>query len=385
MEFGGRHDREPFAQGRFLSDLFDALPTGILVVSEDHRIVAWNPALENLLGAEALAGASTCCELLGPGAGEHACIGDLATAGSSEAREFVVRLPGRTQNLLVTPRWVGRGRGRTVLLQFRALADASDSPAAPVATPPAPVTLRIRTLGRTVVETPDGELNGGWLDRRTGHLLKYLIAHRQAPAHADAIADALWPAARTDPTNTVRHFVHELREKLEPNRGRYARSAYVVARGGYQLNPERVTIDADGFERSAKAGLAALAGGDTRRGVEQLEAAMQVYRGEFLPDERYEDWAIAERERLLDLACQVLRALAGALHDARAADYLERLAEMEPLDADIQRELIATWLRQGRRTRAIRRYRTLQSRLMREFGERVTFDFAELVRPDGRA
>jgi DNA-binding SARP family transcriptional activator len=110
---------------------------------------------------------------------------------------------------------------------------------------------------------------------------------------------------------------------------------------------------------------------------------MDVYRGDFLPDERYDDWAIAERERLLDLAGQALRALAGGLSDpARAATYLERLAEMEPLDADVQRELIRAWLRQGRRTRAVRRYRTLQSRLMREFGESITFDLSELARGD---
>jgi DNA-binding SARP family transcriptional activator len=376
MEFGARRGNEAAAQGRFLNDLFDALPTGILVVSANHQIVTWNPALELLLGRDTLEQASTCCELL---ACTDPCIGDLAVARASQPREYVVRAPGGNHNVAVTPSVVGRGRGNTVLLQFRTLASASESSAVPVTMPPAQATLRIRTLGRTVVETADGELNGGWLDRRAGHLLKYLVAHRHAAVPADAIADALWPGARSDPTNTVRHFVHELREKLEPNRGRYGRSAFVIARhGGYQLDAERVTIDTDEFESSAKAGLAALASGEAERGVEQLEAAMRVYRGDFLSDERYEDWAIAERERLIDLACQVLRALARAVHDARAADYLERLAEMEPLDADIQRELIATWLRQGRRTRAIRRYRMLQSRLMREFGERVTFDLPGL-------
>jgi DNA-binding SARP family transcriptional activator len=204
-----------------------------------------------------------------------------------------------------------------------------------------------------------------------------LGASRSGAVHADTIAEALWPRARADSTNTVRHYVHALREKLEPERGRYARSAFVVARnGGYQLNLERVEIDADEFERKAQAGLSALQGGKRERGLELLEAAMDLYRGEFLVDERYEDWAIAERERLLDLAGQALRALASGLADpAHAAVYLERLAEMEPLDADVQRELIRAWLRQGRRTRAIRR-------LMREFGESVTFDLSELARSE---
>jgi DNA-binding SARP family transcriptional activator len=53
---------------------------------------------------------------------------------------------------------------------------------------------------------------------------------------------------------------------------------------------------------------------------------------------------------------------------------------MEPLDVDIHEQLISTWLQLGRRSRAIRHYRALQSRLMRELGERVTFDLAEMVR-----
>jgi DNA-binding SARP family transcriptional activator len=98
-------------------------------------------------------------------------------------------------------------------------------------------------------------------------------------------------------------------------------------------------------------------------------------------DERFEDWAIAERERLRDLVTKPLRMLAQLAPDRdRAADYLERLAEMEPLDVDIHRELISVWLAQGRRGRALRHYRTLQLRVMRELGERVTFDLSELAR-----
>ena len=379
MEFSRHQGQEPVARGGFLSDLFDALPTGVLVLSHERRIVTWNPALETLLGADALRAASTCCELLGCGDEGHMCIGELAFARSEEGHEYTLDPPGQEQNVVVTPRLFGRCRSRTVLLQFRMATDAGEAPPVPAAAAVGLATLRIRTLGRTVVEGADGDLDSGWLDRRTGQLLKYLIANRNAPAHADAIAEALWAGVRTDPANTVRHFVHGLREKLEPDRGRYVRSQFVLALGGgYQLNPERVTIDVDEFEAHAELGLEALETGEIDNAVLHLEAAMEIYRGDFLSDERYEDWAIAERERLLDLACQVLRALAPLVPEAKSADYLERLAEMEPLDADVQRDLIATWLRQGRRTRAMRRYRVVQSRLMREFGERVTFDLPGL-------
>jgi DNA-binding SARP family transcriptional activator len=382
---GAGTSARPIAQGRLLSDVFDALPTAILVVSETRRIVTWNPALTSLLD-DRLEHASTCCDVIGCGtpesALEHTCVTDLALAHSPGASEYVIELPSGGNAVAVSPRVIPGVREKTVLLQIRPLAERAA--ASPVQVPDPAAAITIRTLGETVVDTAEGNVRGGWLDQRTGRLLKYLVASRSGAVHADTIAEALWPRARADSTNTVRHYVHALREKLEPERGRYARSAFVVARnGGYQLNLERVEIDADEFERKAQAGLSALQGGKRERGLELLEAAMDLYRGEFLVDERYEDWAIAERERLLDLAGQALRALASGLADpAHAAVYLERLAEMEPLDADVQRELIRAWLRQGRRTRAMRRYRTLQSRLMREFGESVTFDLSELARSE---
>jgi DNA-binding SARP family transcriptional activator len=290
-------------------------------------------------------------------------------------------LPSTGEKVAVAARVVPNVGEAVVLLQIRAMQEPASSANGVNGSTP---TIMFRTLGDTVLESPDGDVRGGWLDRRTGRLLKYLAANRTSSVHADMIAEALWPHGRTDSTNKVRHYVHELRERLEPGRDRYARSTFIVARnGGYQLNLDRVHVDAEEFERKAREGLSELARGDRERAVESLEAAMALYRGDFLPNEPYEDWAIAERERLFDLAGQALRALASALTDpAQATVYLERLAEMEPLDPDVQRDLISAWLRQGKRTRAIRRYRTLQSRLMREFGEPVAFDLAELARSE---
>jgi DNA-binding SARP family transcriptional activator len=379
----------PVARGQLLSDVFDALASGVLVVSVDRRILTWNPRLGELVG-DSIGSAGTCCDVLGcrrPGSAlEGICLTELAASrGAGRGTlQFELELPGRDHTPVeVTATLVPGARQATVLFEVRALADSGPPPAASQA----PERLMIRALGETVVETAAGEVRGGWLDQRTGRLLKYLVAHRAAPVHSELIAEALWPRARADTTNTVRHFIHALRDKLEPERVRYEPSAFVIARnGGYQLNPQRVQIDAELFERQAQRGLRALEAGDHEAALEQLRAAIDMYRGDFLIDERFEDWAIAERERLLDLAGQVLRALARATADpAEAAMHLERLAEMVPLDADVQRELITTWMRQGRRTRALRRYRTLQSRLMREFGERISFDLGELARdtPDG--
>jgi DNA-binding SARP family transcriptional activator len=383
-----RRVARPTARGRLLSEVFDAFPSGILVVTSAGRVLTWNPALEELLERSTLfEPRATCCSVLGcrtPGTSlEGVCLTQAAVARGERLPEITLELPGSrglVVSLIATP--FHGSRERTVVFQIR---PATEAPHLPGPLRRRETGIRIRTLGETVVETPGGELRGDWLDRRPGRLLKYLVTNRRTAVHADAIAEALWPRARADTTSTVRHFIHTLRDKLEPERERYSASAFVIARGGgYQLNPERVVVDADEFEREARAGLAALAAGERDSARQRLEAAVALYRGEFLLDERFEDWAIFERERLRELARMPLRALATITTDPGSATaYLERLVEMEPLDIDVQRELLTAWLLAGRRSRAVRHYRALELRLMRELGERLPFDLGDLLHHAG--
>jgi DNA-binding SARP family transcriptional activator len=377
-----RYPSRPAIRARLLSDVFDVIPAGILVVSELRHLLAWNPAVAEIVG-DRVESATTCCEVFGcnePGGPlADVCLTELVLAGGARLNDIVVNVRGSNGNgVLVEATPFTRGSNRTVVYEIR----PASGPPQPSPSPGSGSTIYIRTLGETVLETDRGEIRGDWLDQRAGRLLKFLIAHRYRPVHADTIAEELWPRARADTTNTVRHFVHALREKLEPNRAPYERSAFVLARnGGYLLNPERVTVDADEFEREVRAGLIALAANESDTAAERLRHALDLYHGDFLPDERFEDWAIVERERLRDLVGKPLRALGGLTDDPdEATTYLERLASMEPLDVEIHRDLIRAWLGQGRRGRAMRHYRVLQSRLMRELGERLSPDLAEFVR-----
>jgi DNA-binding SARP family transcriptional activator len=106
-----------------------------------------------------------------------------------------------------------------------------------------------------------------------------------------------------------------------------------------------------------------------------------MYRGDYLADDRYSEWAFLERERLRDLVTIPLRALAELRSDDpdAAIGYLNRLAEMEPFDNEIQRQLLVQLVKQGRRSRAVRQYNAFQMRLLRAFNDKPTFDLAEIV------
>jgi DNA-binding SARP family transcriptional activator len=243
--------------------------------------------------------------------------------------------------------------------------------------------LRLFALGELRVEGPSGaSLGGAWLDQRPGQLLRFLVCRRGRITPADAIAEAMWPHAGSSAPTTVRYFVHALRDRLEPARARQAPSAFVECRrGGYALRRESVWIDADAFEHAARQGMSALGAGRGASGRRHLERAAALYRDDFLADEPYADWAFAERERLRAIAHSVLQALAELHRDQPAATalYLERLAELEPYDDDVQRQLIAAWLRLGRKSRAARHYDSFRVRLLREFGERPGFELSQLA------
>ena len=110
---------------------------------------------------------------------------------------------------------------------------------------------------------------------------------------------------------------------------------------------------------------------------------MELYRGDFLADEPYAEWALHERDRLRDLVAGALRTLAEIetrRDDLPAATAtLVRLSELEPFDIDVHRELFSLLLRRGRRSETLRRYETLRRRMLSTFDEPLDFSLSQLI------
>jgi DNA-binding SARP family transcriptional activator len=215
-------------------------------------------------------------------------------------------------------------------------------------------------------------------------VLKYLITHRDRVVPSDELIEVFWPAAGPRGVTSVRQAVHTLRDRLEPDRAKHAASAFVAARsGGYELERAAIWIDSDDFEMSVRVGLKSIAQGELETGEAALARATGLYRGDFLAEEAYAEWAFAERDRLRDLAGQALRALSEvkvANADLEGAtEQLMRLAELEPLDMDIQRDLLALLLRRGRHAEAARRHELVRRRYRKAFGEDPDYDLADVA------
>jgi DNA-binding SARP family transcriptional activator len=369
--------------------VFEFFPTGIVVVDARGQVQGTNLGAKRLLRGIIDRPRLRCCDLFdcrraGTPLADH-CITELALNHSGPLPEVRIDVPepgsgsvwltaapfgGSEQSVVfnVRPGVVGDRRRRTEPHWMGG------------------PQLRIFTFGRTRVESGEGPLAGEWLGHRPGHVLKYLITHRDRVVPSDELIEVFWATAGLRGVTSVRQAVHTLRDRLEPERAKHAGSAFVAARsGGYELERAAIWIDADDFEMSVREGLKAVAAGDLETGEAALARATGLYRGDFLAEEAYAEWAFAERDRLRDLAGQALRALSevkvagGDLEGA--TEQLMRLAELEPLDMEKQRDLLAMLLRRGRHAEAARRHELVRRRYRKAFGEDPDYDLADVVAP----
>jgi DNA-binding SARP family transcriptional activator len=353
------------------------------VAIADHRgeLIAADSGFCSLLtrpGAAAIG--STCCEILGcrrrGGGLEHVCLTELtlATGGVRELRGAAPHASGAGPVRVTTSLLAGE-EGH-VVIEVRPAGNAERTDA--------PRRLVVLTLGRTRVEDDGGSLGGAWLEQRPAQLLKYLITERHRVVAADEIAEALWQDVQTASLNNVRQCVHALRQRLEPDRAPRAASSFITAhRGGYALERAYFGLDADEFEALVASGVSLFEARSPGLAAEQLEAGLSLYRGDFLADEPYADWALTERNRLADIASTGLRTLAAIR--LQAGDYeaasrpMERLAELDSYDVAVQHDLIRLCITRGRLSDAKRRYASLRSRLMRDFGQQPGFALADVA------
>jgi DNA-binding SARP family transcriptional activator len=375
-------------------DVFEHYPYGIVVATREGEAIAHNVAARRLLGDHVRSldapGAGALCEPLCCGGDAEAghlggvCIFERAADADETLPEVRVDMPpGAGAPALWVTAAPLRADGDCVIVELRP-GQANDRRRRTTPHWTRGPQLRIHVLGRTRVESVEGPLEGRWLENRAGQILKYLVAERQRVVYADELVETLWSDAGARSLPGVRYFIHELRDRLEPGRARRGNSSFVLrTQGGYTLDRTRVWIDADEFERAVTEGLTRLEARDERGAQEELRRGIDMYAGDFVADEPYAEWAIVERDRLRRVAAQGLRALSrlaldGGDLDAAAGD-LERLAELEPYDVDVHRELIGLVVRLGRRTEAVRRYEALRRRMLATFGEDLDFTLGDVL------
>ena len=207
-----------------------------------------------------------------------------------------------------------------------------------------------------------------WQSRKARDLLKVLISRRGHPVARDVLLDLLWP--EEDPAKAGSRLsvtLSTLRSVLDPDK-RFDPEHFIANdRAAAWLRLEHVSVDVEGFLVDARAGLQALAAGDTRGARRLLGAAEAAYAGEFLEEDLYEDWSAVLREEARTTYVSVAMALADLAfaagdHDG-AARYLLRVLARDPYDERAHLQLVTALSAAGRHGEARRMYRAYSGRM----------------------
>lgn len=211
-----------------------------------------------------------------------------------------------------------------------------------------------------------------------------------APLHETPLsheaAEALWPEERPEVlANRLSVALSVVRRVLDPQR-RHPADHFVIADGrSVALRVDRVRLDVAEFFEALREAETKRRHGDGPGTEAALRRASELYSGDFLEEDRFEDWAVDCREQAHSAALTVARQLARAAdqrgNDEESAAYLMRLLERDPYDEAAWAALLGAQARLRRHGEARRTY----ARYVRRMGELdiepMTFEEATRSRP----
>jgi DNA-binding SARP family transcriptional activator/TolB-like protein len=232
-----------------------------------------------------------------------------------------------------------------------------------------PSVLEIHLLGPFRIAVDGRGVEERHFTRRKPKLLVKLLALQPHHLlHREQAMGLLWPDAGTLVAgNNLHKAIHMARHALEPTLKSPADSHFIVTQNQQVLlrAPRTLWIDVDEFEqRAARAVKTADVGA--------YESALDLYTGDLLLEDLYEDWAAPRREQLRALRLDLLAGLA-QIHESRGSyqqgiGRLKELLECDPTVEEIHRRLMRLYALTGSRHQALRQYRQCAETVRRELG-----------------
>ncbi len=259
-------------------------------------------------------------------------------------------------------------RGRRWTISFlRPFTNQRESSAA------GPVGLAVHLLGPLHVVVDDAPMND-LPSGRLRSLLAYLVTHREPCPPKEMLMELFWPeSSPASARNNLNVAVHGLRKAF---RAVTRTPVIVLADRRYRISPDiDVWLDVSEFEGRVDRARGLDRAGDLVAATREYEAAVAVYRGDFLADDPYEDWPILPREHLrlrhLDALDRLGGLYFGSGRYAASAEVCRRLIEGDPCREEAHRRLMRAYSRQGQPHLALLQFRTCARLLAVELGASV--------------
>lgn len=225
-----------------------------------------------------------------------------------------------------------------------------------------------------------------WNRRKTRSLLKLLLVRPGRVFPRDEILEALWPGVAPEAAErSLRVTVSLLRRALEPDLERGSDSHYVPQRQpGYLFDREAgCKVDAWEFDEHQRKAKAARERERLEDAIEEYQAGLALLKGEFLSEERYEDWAAEAREEWRERHLSVFSDLADCLalkgRYTEAIEACNRAVDLDRYREELHRRLMLYHYCAGEQTLALQTFRTYARMLKEELGAAASPDITGLM------
>jgi ATP/maltotriose-dependent transcriptional regulator MalT/DNA-binding SARP family transcriptional activator len=231
----------------------------------------------------------------------------------------------------------------------------------------------IHTLGAFEVYIGDEPLHeAGWQRHQAQTLLKAIVARGSRRIPRDLLMEDLWP--ENDAKTAEQNFkvtLHRLRKSLHAEMDKRIGSLYVHLKHNLvSLDEELCDVDADRFQSLVEQGSYYFKKGVWKKAEALLKSAVELYKGDFLPQDLYDDWALLTREKLLRRNVESLFMLAKASEERgalkKAQTYYRRAIDTDPFLEEAYQCLMVLLSKQDKINQAVQIYLECKSKMEKE-------------------
>lgn len=222
--------------------------------------------------------------------------------------------------------------------------------------------LKIYALGSFYIENGKQIMQeSDWDSLISLKLFKYLLVHIGETIVHEKIVGELWPDS--DLTTGVKRLyntIYKLRSMFNDN----SSELIITTPIGYSLNRQILILDWQvftkiyyDFKRKYNNGLPKE---ENQEIINLLKRAVNLYRGDFMPNDKYEDWTREFREEYREMYLEIIKVLANNLYCSgnklEALHYLKKGIREEPYREDFYFMVIKILKEEGRIAEAVSLY-----------------------------
>jgi DNA-binding SARP family transcriptional activator len=201
-------------------------------------------------------------------------------------------------------------------------------------------------------------------------ILKYMVSHHKSPVIKESLMEVFWPYA--DPESARRNLhqaIYSLRQALRHRQPDF--KAVLFENDHYLLNPElTLYLDFEEFEERINAGRRLDSAGHPTEAIKEYSRAEELYKGDFLEEDLYEDWTGALREQIrnayLDLADRLSSQYQKQGDPSSAIAVCWKILKKDNCNEIAYRRLMQCYQTLGQLSLAVRQYRLCVETLKNE-------------------